>query len=309
MHAPSGRSLYGLALTWVTVLMWGGLPFILKELLRAIDPFTLSWFRLLTAGGVLVCVLALRGGLPSPLGLGRSGGALLTVATLGLATNFALYVLSLRELTPGTTQVLIQLAPVLLLFGSLAVFGEHLTRLQVLGAVLLGVGFACFFNQRLDALFGSFTGYTRGVVFIVFAALTWSVYALAQKQLLSAWSSLAIMAWVDLGCALVLTPLSTPSQLLGLSPLHGLLLFLSCANTLVAYGTFAEALAHWEASKVSATLAATPVVTLALSPLVRALWPGAAPPEDHNALAYAGAALVVAGSALTALAPSLWPRE
>lgn len=73
-------------------------------------------------------------------------------------------------------------------------------------------------------------------------------------------------------------------------------------NTLIAYGTFAEALAHGEASKVRATRSATPVLTFALAPLVARLFPGAAPAENHNLVAYAGAALVVTGSALVALA-------
>jgi hypothetical protein len=42
---------------------------------------------------------------------------------------------------------------------------------------------------------------------------------------------------------------------------------------------------------------------------VASLFPGFAPPEDHNALAYAGAAGVVAGSALVALGPLLGSRR
>jgi len=303
MHVPSGRWLRGFGLTWVTVLLWGGLPFILKDLLRALDPFTLSAFRLLGAGLALVLWLAWRRGLPSFASLGRGGGALLALAVAGLAANYVLYVQGLRLLTPGTTQLLIQLAPFLLLLGSLIVFRERLSRLQVFGTAVLLVGFACFFNQHVRELFTPRTGYARGVFFLLLAALTWAGYGLAQKQLLAFWSSVAVMTWVDLGCGLVLAPWSAPSTLLELTPVRALLLAVSVLNTLVAYGAFAEALVHWEASKVSATLAVTPVVTFALAPLVAAAFPGFAPPEDHNLLAYAGAGMVVAGSALVALAP------
>ena len=306
MHVASGRWLYGFGLTWVTVLLWGGLPFILKDLLHAIDPFTLSGFRLLGAGLALAVWLAWRRRLPGPASLGWRGGALLALAVTGLAANYVLYVQGLRLLTPGTTQLLIQLAPFLLLLGSLLVFRERLTRLQVFGTLLLLAGFACFFNQHLGELFTPRTGYARGVFLIVLAAITWAGYGLAQKQLLSFWSSVAVMTWVDLGCGLVLAPWSAPASLFELTPVRALLLAASVLNTLVAYGTFAEALVHWEASKVSATLAVTPVVTFALAPLVAIAFPGFAPPEDHNLLAYAGAGLVVAGSALVALAPVLW---
>jgi len=301
VHVPSGRWLRGLGLTSVTVILWSTLPFVLTDLLRALDPFTLSGFRLLGAGLALALWLTLRRRLPLPLALGWRGGLLLALAVIGLASNYVLYVLGLRLLTPGTAQLLIQLAPVLLLFGSLWVFRERLTRLQSFGVAALLVGFACFFNERIGELASGHGVYARGVAFIVLAAITWAGYGLAQKQLLSTWSSVAVMAWVNLGCGLLLAPLATPHTVLALTPARAGLLAVSVLNTLIAYGAFAEALVHWEASKVSATLSATPVLTFALAPLVAAAFPGSMPPEDHNLLAYLGAALVVSGSALVAL--------
>ena len=115
---------------------------------------------------------------------------------------------------------------------------------------------------------------------------------------------LLVCRLVDAGWSL-LTPWAHPLEALDLSPLQGWLLLACCLNTLVAYGAFAEALAHWEASRVSATLAITPLVTFASVALAASLWPEFVLPEDLNGLAYVGALLVVSGSALTALAPSL----
>jgi drug/metabolite transporter (DMT)-like permease len=94
---------------------------------------------------------------------------------------------------------------------------------------------------------------------------------LAQKQLLTVWHSVQVMMVIYLACALVLTPWAQPLQVLALSPLQGWLLLACCLNTLVAYGAFAEALAHWEASRVSATLALTPLVTF-ISVALAATW-------------------------------------
>jgi drug/metabolite transporter (DMT)-like permease len=75
-----------------------------------------------------------------------------------------------------------------------------------------------------------------------------------------------------------------------------------CAlNTLVAYGAFAEALSHWEASRVSAVLAVTPLLCMASVAATHALFPTMIAPEHIDALGYAGALLVVAGSATTSL--------
>src|SRR5262245_54279782 len=121
-HVPSDRWLRGFSLTSVTVLLWGTLPFVLKDLLRAIDPVTLSSSRLLGAGIALAAWLVWRRQLPLPTALGKRGGALLALAIAGLASNYVFYVLGLDHLTPGTAQLLIQLAPILLLLGSLLVF-------------------------------------------------------------------------------------------------------------------------------------------------------------------------------------------
>jgi drug/metabolite transporter (DMT)-like permease len=136
---------------------------------------------------------------------------------------------------------------------------------------------------------------------VVFAAVVWAAYALLQKQLLLRLSSPAILLAIYVCASVVLLPLARPAALFGLDGLHwGLLLF--CAlNTLVAYGAFAEALAHWEASRVSAILATTPLLCVGAVALVHMLWPESIAPERIGALGYTGAALVVLGSALTSL--------
>ncbi|KAF1068764.1 MAG: putative inner membrane transporter YhbE [Pseudomonas citronellolis] len=305
MHVSTGRWQFGLFLSLVTALLWGILPIKLKEVLRSMDPVTVTWFRLVVSGGVLLAYLAARRRLPSFRPLGRNGLLLVVLAVFGLTGNYVFYLVGLRLLTPGTTQLVIQIAPILLLLGSLFVFKERFSVGQGVGLVILLGGFALFFNQRLAELFGSLGTYTSGVLIVLLAAFIWTFYGLAQKQLLSQWSSLQVMMVIYLGCALVLSPWAQPGEVLALTPVQGWLLAACCLNTLVAYGAFAEALAHWEASRVSATLALTPLVTFTAAALAASLWPEHVLPESLNGLAGLGAALVVLGSALTALAPSL----
>jgi drug/metabolite transporter (DMT)-like permease len=79
------------------------------------------------------------------------------------------------------------------------------------------------------------------------------------------------------------------------------MLVFSCANTLIAYGAFAEALQHWEASRIGALLSLAPVFTLIGMRAVQAAAPGFAPPEQLNVWSVLGALMVVAGSAMCAL--------
>ena len=306
MHTSSGRWLYGLSLTLVTAVLWGILPIKLKVVLEGMDPITVTWYRLLVSGLILFAWLAFRHGLPAFRPLGRRGGGLVVLAVLGLVSNYVLYLFGLRMLSPGTTQLVIQIAPILMMISSVLVFRERFSLGQTLGLLILIAGFGLFFNQRLGELLTSLSDYTAGVLIVVLAAVVWVVYGLAQKQLLTQWNSFQVMMVIYLACVVLLTPWAHPLQALQLSPLQGWLLLACCLNTLVAYGAFAEALAHWEASRVSAALSIAPLVTFVGVALAASLWPAHVVPEQLNWIAYAGALVVVLGSALAALGASLW---
>lgn len=305
MHISSGRWLLGLSLALLTALLWGILPVKLKQVLQVMDPVTVTWYRLLVSGALLFIWLKAVGRLPSFKPLGRKGKGLVLMAVLGLVGNYVLYLIGLRVLSPGTTQLLIQTGPIMLLIGSIFVFKEHFSLGQGIGLAVMLLGFGLFFNERLVELFTSFGEYTTGVLLVLLASLVWTFYGLSQKQLLTVWDSRQVMMVIYLFCALLITPWAHPLEALQLSPVQSFLLLACCLNTLVAYGAFAEALAHWEASKVSATLALTPLVTLVTVAIAAWLWPADVQAEQLNLLGYGGAVLVVAGSALTALGPSL----
>lgn len=305
MHITSGRWVYGFLLALTTTILWGVLPILLKEVLKQMDPYTVTWYRLFTAGVVLFIWLAVRGQLPSVRKLPGNYRWILLVAVLGLAFNYVLYLMGLSRLTPGTMQLMIQTAPIMLMLGSMLVFRERFGIGQLIGLLTLLTGFVLFFNQRLEELFTQLTDYTLGILITLAAAFTWALYGLAQKQLLNVWSSVSIMVFIYLACAVIIFPLASPLQVLELSTLQVWFLVGCCLNTLVAYGAFAEALVHWEASRVSATVATTPLFTFSMVALGSMLWPTVVQPELLNSLAYLGALMVVSGSTLIALAPSL----
>ena len=64
----------------------------------------------------------------------------------------------------------------------MAVFREHFARLQWIGLAVLIVGVAVFVGARLGG--AAAAGLESGMAMIGFAAATWAVYGLAQKQLL-----------------------------------------------------------------------------------------------------------------------------
>jgi drug/metabolite transporter (DMT)-like permease len=158
-----------------------------------------------------------------------------------------------------------------------------------------------FFNRRLPALLHLHEGLGFGVALLVLASVIWSVYGLAQKFLLRRMQGQQVLVLLYVGSTLVLIPFTHPSSILRVNALQAWLLAFACVNTVVAYGAFAEALRHWEASRVGATLTLTPLFTMATMWILEHAAPGLVKPEGLNTLSVVGALIVVGGSMLCAL--------
>lgn len=304
LHRATGNWQLGLMLSLFTALCWATLPIVLKLVLNVLDPITLTWFRFLVAALFTAGWLRLRGGSRSPArgfgDLGRRGWWMLACAALLLLGNYVFYLYGVRYTSPANAQLLIQLAPLLMALGGIWIFGEVFGALQWLGLAVLVAGLALFFADQLAAAPAA-SGYLLGAGLVVVAAVVWAGYALLQKQLLVRLGSMQVLLFIYVFASFALWPFANPAALLQLTAAQwGLLLF--CAfNTIGAYAAFAEALAHWEASRVSAILATTPLLCIAAAWLVALLWPQALAAERIGALGWTGAVLVVLGSAAVSL--------
>ena len=301
LHQSSGRWRLGLALSLLTVLLWGVLPIALKIMLQVLDVYTLTWFRFAIAFGLLAIYLALRRKLPSLQQLRSTSLGLLAIATIFLAVNYLLFLQGLALTSANNAEVLIQLAPVLFGLGAIAIFKERYTLRQWAGMAVLVLGFVLFFNEQLRTLITGASNYLIGSSLIIIAAAAWAVYALAQKQLLQQLSSANVMLIIFGGCALMFSPVAAPQKIFTMSPLHLATLLFCGLNTLVAYGAFAEALENWEASRVSAVISLAPLCTLVAVEIVSSLMPNLIPPEPLTILGIVGAILVVTGCMAIAL--------
>ncbi|MEY3660284.1 MAG: DMT family transporter [Pseudohongiellaceae bacterium] len=295
------RPLYGLVLSLVTALMWGTLPVAFTLLRGGPDPLAVTFVRFLFSS-VLVAALLWRGRqLPVLTHWGWQDWLALLLATLFLTSNFVLYLLGLDHISPEATAVIIQLAPFILMFGSVWMFGERFTALDWLGAALLFIGLLLFFNERLPLIVRSLGGETLGIVYILLAALTWGLYGLLQKRLLRSVGSVQLTLLIYGGGALLLLLVADSSSLLTMNAPQVFAVAFGCLNMVIGYGAFTEALRVWQGAKVSAVIALAPVITIITMQAAVALWPSLFVASGLNRWAYAGAALVVAGSMLSAL--------
>jgi drug/metabolite transporter (DMT)-like permease len=292
----------GFTLSLTTAALWGLLPIALKVVLEAMDPLTIVWWRFAVAMAGLGAFLAWRGALPRVRGAGRAAAALVAAATLTLVGNFVLYLVALDHATPSVTQVVIQLAPLLLLVGGVVVFHEKLAGIQRAGFAILVAGLLLFFNDRLPELRRPAEGLGLGVALTVGAAISWAIYGLAQKLLLRHFTAQQVLFMIYVGATLLLLPTAHPGEIAALDGLQLGMFAFCCANTLAAYGAFVEALYFWEVSRVSAVIATAPLFTIGAMWLVERLGLGLVAAEGLNALSVTGALMVVAGSIACALA-------
>ena len=300
MTSVSGRWKLGLLLALSTATMWGVLPIALTGVMATLDPITTTFFRFSLAAVLLTPYLILRRRLPNRRKLlSPKQLVMLLAAGLLLTSNYALYILGLEKTTPEAAQVMIQLAPMLLLLAGLWIFKEQFSKAQWIGFATFVSGLLLFFNHHLAELFISFNDYGVGLLMIIVAAVCWTGYAVIQKFLLMEFNSeetMLVFYWIG---ALAFLPFTDFTPLPELSSLQWGLLAFCGLNTLIAYGSFAEALVHMEASRVSAVIALTPLLTVAIVQLIPMQGIVA---ESLQAISLIGALMVVCGSITAAVA-------
>ncbi|MGQ0429121.1 MAG: DMT family transporter [Gammaproteobacteria bacterium] len=301
MQAGAANWKLGFAMALCTAVLWGLLPVALKVVLTGMDAVTITWWRFAFSMAGLGALLWWRGELPRLAGAGRAAWLLLAVALATLLANYVLYLVALDQTSPSVAQVVIQLAPLLLLLGGVFVFKEPFAARQWLGFAVLVAGLLLFFNRRLPELLRPAEGLGLGVLLMVVAAVAWAAYGLVQKQLLQHFTARQVLWALYLGAALALAPFSAPLLVSGLDALQLSMLAFCCANTLLAYGAFGEALHYWDVSRVSAVLSTAPIFTISAMWAIERAGLGWVAPEGLNVLSITGALAVVAGSMTCAL--------
>ncbi|NND67745.1 MAG: DMT family transporter [Halioglobus sp.] len=289
----------GLAFTLVTVLMWGLLPLALTAVLDAMDPITISWYRFAVSAAIALAWYGHRSG--AALRRMILSWPLVLTAAGGLTGNYIFYILGLERTTPGAAQLLIQVAPLFLLLGSVWLLGERLSGFQWLGVGVLLAGMLLFFHSRIVSTTATSDTYVTGVLMLIAAAVLWALYGLAQKQLLGKFHAREILFMLCLGGTLLLLPLSEPRQVLSLDGVQLAVLGFAGLNTIIAYGAFGLAMSHWQASRVSAIIPLAPLLTLLFTEAVNRSGLATIPAEPLDWLSSVGALLVVVGAALAAL--------
>jgi len=274
-------------------LIWGFLAISLKVSLDYVPPMTIVWIRFTVAFIALWTILFIKN--RSALKVVSKPPVYGIIAAIALAGNYAGYIKGLELTSPSNAQIIIQLAPLLLIVVGLIVYKEKINLLQGLGFIVAITGFGLFYRDQLEQLLGSPDSYNLGITWVIGAALAWVVFASLQKGLVQRYHAQGLNLLIYLVPSILMIPLVDFEVLSSLSlPLWGLMIFLGI-NTLLAYGAIAEAFRFIPANKVGIIVTLNPLITIVTMSLLSTLGVTWIEPEKISIYGFLGAALILSG--------------
>lgn len=298
----------GFCLALLATMMWGTLPIAAQQVLVSLDAQTLVWARFWVAGIGLFLVLGFAKKLPKLTVCNAKHFSLMLLGTLGLSGNFFLVAEGLHYISPTTTQVLWQFSPFLMIFLGVVLFKEPFNLSQKVGFLLLIIGLIAFFNDKFGELL-QLNAYALGLILSTAGSLIWVCYGIAQKLLLKRFNSQQILMIIYLSCGIAFSPFASPTQIGEISTpfVWGCFIY-CCLNTLIAYGSYGEALSLWDTSKVSVVTTMIPIFTMLFSILGHMIFPETFSRLEMNWISYMGAIVVVLGAMMAAVGHKIFGK-
>ena len=297
----SASFLRGILLSLVTALLWGVLPIFLKITLQGFHAGTISWFRFVFAFLLLAGILQWKEHKPldilrKPPWMGIVGGACLSV-------NYYWVTVAVDLSGPSNMAVLIQTASIFLVLVGVFVFHEHLTLRQVLGMFVAGVGLFLFFHDQQSRILE--TGdYFYANFLIVLAALVWVGYMVSQKFLSRQYGAQSLNLLVYAVATLTLIGGVEWADFTRAGLTAWLSLIFCGFNTLLAYGTLAEAVKYIPLALISVIISLNPLITLWGMKILPEIGFAGLQADPVESLGYFGGAIAVTGVALVVYRPN-----
>ena len=283
------RPLRGLLLAAITSVLWGTVPVAGKIALGGMSAPLLSVLRLLAAGLLLLLLLG-----RSRFRTLRAPSRLVFLAALGLGANYVFYMWGLEHAGAGTSQVLIQTAPLFLILLGILALGERPSAWEWGGVAAASLGVSLVSWEETAGVSGG----ALGIGLVLASALAWAIYAVAHKRLGRDHASGGTMCWIFLLSALVVAPTLPLAPARSADPTQAAAIVYLCLNTFVAYWCFAEALRHIRATTAAVVATLGPAITFGLLAVTNRMDQPYVPYEEITAVKIAGSVLVVAGVVL-----------
>lgn len=287
----------GVLLATTTAFLWALLAIGLKVALNYFDPYTVVWFRFFVATICLSIYFMLKK--PSYLKVFQKPHWMMLLAGFFLGCNYIGYMQGVNFAGPAATQIVIQTGPILLGFIGFVFFKESLSPLRAIGFVVATIGFAIFYTYQLTGFGADKDTFIKGIAWILFAAVSWTTYAVFNKKLVTYKPPQQVNLIVFALPTLLFLPLVDFSLFTQAHTWWVWLLMTALGlNTLVAYGTLAASFKYTEANRIGIIITLNPIITLILLEIMMVMDVQWFEIKQVPLPAFLGAALVIGGAIL-----------
>ncbi len=279
-----------------TASLWGFMAILLKVITYELSPVTVVWFRFFSAFLMLgIWTLIFR---RSDFRIFRRPPYQLLLAAFFLALNYTGFIAGIKYVSPSSSQIFIQIAPVSFALSGIIIFREHVSWKHIVGFIGVLAGIGLFYSEQLGEMTAGADHFTRGMLLVLGGGLSWAVFATLQKGLVQKIHPNQLNLFIYGTCALGLAPLVKFSSFQGMPAVSWILLIYLGLNTVLAYGSLALAIKLTEATRVSVIITLNPIITFVTMAILTRMNVSWIEPESFSLISVLGALTVLAGAIL-----------
>ena len=287
----------GIIYALITALNFGFLSIAIKVATPFVEPVTIAWIRFSIALTALATYYAFFE--RKAFAVLRRPPLIVVFAAIALGLNYLGFITGIKYTSPSIAQVFIQIGPLLLAISGFVIFKEKATPWQIVGIITAFGGYLVFYNEQILVLAEDINRYQKGVLWVIFGGITWTVYTVLQKVGVRNRHPMYLNLIVFGIPALAFIPLVDFSSLYGLETWQWLLLVFLGLTTLVGYGCLPYALKYLAANKVSVIITSNPLITFVTMGILGSVEVSWIEAEKWSAPSIVGAAIVMSGVVLT----------
>jgi len=287
----------GILYAMFTASMWGFMAIVLKVITYELPPVTVVWFRFFSAFLMLSAwTLIFR---RNDFGIFRRPPYQLFLAAFFLALNYTGFIAGIKYVSPSSSQIFIQIAPVSFALSGIIIFREHVNWKHIVGFIGVLSGIGLFYSEQLGQM--TLEGgdhFTLGMLLVLGGGLSWAVFATLQKGLVRKLHPNQLNLFIYGICALGLIPWVQFTNFQGMPSVSWILLLYLGLNTVLAYGSLALAIKFTEATRVSVIITLNPIITFVTMAILTRMDVPWIEAESFSLMSVIGALIVLSGAIL-----------